>query len=101
MTLKNAGLETTNGSPVLLYQVPALTSTVVSSIVVCNNSGASRTFRIQIYIGTSYYLYYDVALPVNDTFVSTIGIVLESGDQINVTGSDWGVTFTLFAQEHS
>jgi hypothetical protein len=61
-----------------LYTVPASTSTVCSSLSICNRGGTQTSFRISISqsgIATSNkdYLYYDVVLAGNDTFIATIG----------------------------
>lgn len=71
------------------YTVPALTSTVVSSLVVCNQSATATTFRIAIQpagaaIEPKHYIYYDVILAGNDTFIATIGLTLGATDVVSV-----------------
>ena len=87
-----------------LYTVPALKSTVASSIVVCNRSATNTTFRIAVRpagaaISNEMYLYYDVTLAGNDTFIATIGITLGVGDIISVYATLATLSFNLFGQE--
>ena len=87
-----------------LYTVPALTSTAVSSIVVCNRSATATSFRIAIRlagagISNEMYLYYDVTIAGNDTFVSTIGITLATTDIVSVYATLSTLSFNIFGQE--
>ena len=87
-----------------LYTVPALTSTVCSSIVVCNRSATDTTFRVAVRpagaaISNEMYLYYDVTLAGNDTFIATIGITLATTDVVSVYATLATLSFNLFGQE--
>ena len=87
-----------------LYTVPALTSTVCSSIVVSNNSATATSFRIAVSpagaaIDPKHYIYYDVTIAGNDTFVATIGISLATTDLIRVYATLATLAFSLFGQE--
>jgi hypothetical protein len=87
-----------------LYTVPALTSAVVSSVVACNTGTVERTFRIAVRnaaIGSKNYLYYDVPIPANDSFVTTIGITMEAGAIITVRANHADVVFSAFGSEIS
>jgi len=89
-----------------LYTVPALTSTAVSSIVVCNRSAVATSFRIAVQpagagIANQMYLYYDVTIAGNDTFVATIGITLATTDVVSVYATLATLSFNLFGQEGS
>lgn len=89
-----------------LYTVPGATSTVASSIVVCNRSAVATSFRIAIRpggaaISNEHYLYYDVAIAGNDTFIATIGITLAATDVVSVYNTLATLSFTLFGQEIS
>lgn len=86
------------------YTVPALTSATVSTITVANQSSASTSFRISVAIGgaadtAAQYLYYDIAIPGNDTFATTIGITLASGDVIRVYNTLATCSFNIFGVE--
>ena len=87
-----------------LYTVPASTNVVCSTIVACNRAGTASTFRVSLAPAgaadaTSQYLYYDVNLPANDTFSSTIGVTLAATDKIRVYSSSANLTFTALGIE--
>jgi hypothetical protein len=86
------------------YTVPASTSTVVSSIVVCNRSSAATQFRISVQVANAaddnkQYLYYDTVIPGNDTFVATLGITLAATDVIAVYATLSTLSFNIFGVE--
>lgn len=87
-----------------LYTVPASTSAVVSSIVVCNRGTTSTTFRISVsQAGAATtnkdYLYDDIAIGGMDTFVATIGISLATTDKIRVYAGNANLSFNAFGVE--
>lgn len=95
-------------SLVSLYTVPVATAAATSSIVICNqNSSASNIlFRISIAISGAaddpkQYVYYDIPLMNNDTFIATIGMTLTAGDIIRVRTDTANVSFSLFGVEVS
>jgi hypothetical protein len=86
-----------------LYTVPSSTSAIISTISVCNRSVAT-SFRISIDQaggGTANkdYLYYDVAIPANDTFVATVGITLAATDIVNCYATLATLSFSIFGSE--
>ena len=89
-----------------LYTVPGATSCSVSSISVCNRSATDTSFRVAVRpagagISDEHYLYYDVAIPGNDTFIATIGASLEATDVISVYSTLATCSFSAWGQEHS
>jgi hypothetical protein len=89
-----------------LYETPASTETVISSLVVCNRDVNDSSFRVSISAGggataNEDYIYYDVPIPANDTFIATVGFTMESGDVIRVYAADAVLSFSLFGQESS
>jgi hypothetical protein len=87
-----------------LYTVQGGTMVVISSLVVCNRSGTATSFRIAIRpggatIADEHYLYYDLPLDSNDTFVATIGVTLYETDVIAVYATDATLSFAAFGQE--
>lgn len=87
-----------------LYTVPAATSTVVSTVAVCNQSETATTFRLAIRIGgealsVKQYINYDTPLPGNDTITLTIGMTLAAGDVISVYAGAGAVSFNAFGSE--
>jgi hypothetical protein len=89
-----------------LYTVPDVTGTTSSTLIVCNRSGSGVTYRVAVRpkgaaLATKHYLYFDKALPANDSFASTIGMTLAQADVVTVYASDTNLTFTLFGVETS
>jgi hypothetical protein len=87
-----------------IYTVPSSTSTTVSSITVCNRSTTGTTFRISVAIAgaglsNEQYLYYDVPIQGNETFVATVGITLATTDKIRVYATNNTLSFNVFGVE--
>ena len=87
-----------------LYTVPGATQATVSTLTVCNQSATPTSFRVSVAQGgaaddPSQYLYYDVAIPANDTFAATFGITLNSGDVVRVYATLATLSFSLFGVE--
>jgi len=90
----------------LFYTVPVSTSTVVSTLTVCNQSATPTSFRISIGIAgavlsTAQYLYYDVPIEGNTTFAATLGITLATTDVIRVYATLGTLSFNAFGEEIS
>ena len=89
-----------------LYTAPALTSTVCSSISICNRGGTATTFRVSMSQGggataNKDYLYYDVTIAGNDTFIATIGVTLATTDVVRVYSGNTSLSFQIFGTEIS
>lgn len=90
-----------------LYTVPASTSTVVSSIAVCNQTASSATFRIAIRpsadatTAAKHYLVYGTTVGAADTVVLTVGVTMATGDKIMVFGSNANLSFSAYGSEIS
>jgi len=87
-----------------LYTVPALTSAVCSSISICNRGITQTTFRVSISQSGAAttnkdYLYYDVTLAGNDTFIATIGVTLATTDKIRVYSGNSSLSFQVWGTE--
>lgn len=87
-----------------LYTVPAATSTVVSTIAVCNQSDTATTFRLAVRVNgealsIKQYINYDTPLPGNDTITLTIGMTLAAGDVISIHAGSALVSFNAFGSE--
>lgn len=88
-----------------LYTVPALTSASISSVVICNqNAAINIVFRIAIAVAGAVdnpkqYLYYDLPLGSNDTFIATIGVALAAGDVVRIRADQDSISFNLFGVE--
>lgn len=89
-----------------LYTVPTARTAVCSSIVICNRAGTSATFRVSHSVGggataNKDYLYYDVTIAGNDTFIATIGMTLDTPDKLRVYASSGNLSFNLYGQENT
>jgi len=86
-----------------LLTVAAGKKMVVSSIVICN-LGIAGTFRISIAEAGAandpkQYIYYDLDIPISDTFIATIGITLTATDVIRIYASHANMAFNVFGTE--
>lgn len=87
-----------------LYTVPGATSAAVSSVTVCNRSATPTTFRLSVAPAgaadaVAQYLYYDVPIAGNDTFVATVGLTLAATDKVRCYATLATVSFSLFGVE--
>jgi hypothetical protein len=88
------------------YTVPAATTATVSTITVANQSATATSFRISVAVAgaadtASQYLYYDIAIPGNNTFATTIGITLGAGDVVRVYNTLATCSFNIFGVENT
>ena len=90
-----------------LYTVPAATSAVCSTIVVCNRAANAATFRIAVrpagaVLAVQHYLSYDTNINANDSITITIGITLATTDVVTIranSASTTALSFNLFGSE--
>jgi P2-related tail formation protein len=90
----------------VLYTVPDVTVTTVSSFVACNRNAAAQTFRLSIHVNDAgadnkQFLYYDKQVDANDTLTAVIGITLGQGDVMKVYASSTDFSFSVFGVETS
>jgi hypothetical protein len=87
-----------------LYTVPANTSSVCSTMVICNQAASAATFRVAVRpagaaIATQHYTSYDTNLNANDSITVTIGMTLATTDVVTVRANTTTVSFNLFGSE--
>lgn len=87
-----------------LYTVPASTEAVISSLVVCNRSTSSATYRISVSpdgaaLANSQYIVYDATINGSDTVALTLGITVNAADKIRVYASTADLTFSAYGSE--
>ena len=87
-----------------LYTVPSATSTVVSTIAVCNRAATAATYRIAIRVAGSAlsneeYIAYDASITANNSTFITIGVTLAATDVITVYASTADLSFNAFGSE--
>ena len=89
-----------------LYTVPSATSTVVSTITVCNQASTAGTFRIAVRpagasLAAQHYVAYDTPIAANDTIALTLGITLATTDVVTVYASSATMSFNAYGSEIS
>lgn len=89
-----------------IYTVPSGKSATISSIVLCNRTASVVTCRIAIAQAGAVddlkqYLYYDLELDANSSFVSTIGLTIGATDVIRAYSSAASVSVNIFGVEVS
>lgn len=87
-----------------IYTVALATSVVVSSLVICNRNPYDVEVRVAVAVAGAadvdkQYLYYDLPLPANETFIATIGITLAATDVVRGYSDVGNVAFNLFGME--
>lgn len=88
------------------YTVPALTTTVISTLYITNRTGTPAHFRVSIAVAgaadnVKQYIYYDISIPNNETFASTTGITMGAGDVLRGYADIVGLSFQAFGAEKS
>jgi hypothetical protein len=87
-----------------IYTVPASTEAVISSITICNRSATATTFRVALLPGggtvaNEDYIYYDLPIAGNDTFIATIGATLETASEVEVYATLATLSFNVYGSE--
>lgn len=87
-----------------LYTVPANTSTVCSTLTVCNQGATGTAFTVAVrpngaVLSNQHYISYYTPLPANDTICMTLGITLGNADVVTVSANSSTVSFGLFGSE--
>jgi hypothetical protein len=87
-----------------LYTAPSSTSTVISTITICNQAASAGSYRVAVRpAGTSlaalHYIAYDVPIAANDTTALTLGITLATTDVVTVYASSATMSFNAYGTE--
>ena len=99
----------TIGTAAQLYAASATasTSTIISSIVICNTSSSSATYTIAVNTATATYaagryVVFQATIAGNDTVALTLGLVLDPTNRfLNVSSSTASVNFSAYGVENS
>lgn len=88
------------------YTVPVVTSAVISTITVCNQSATPTSYRISIAVAAladtpKQYLAKDAVIAGNETFAFTLGITLGAGDVIRVYNTLATCSFGIYGVENT
>jgi hypothetical protein len=89
-----------------LYTVPSATSTVVSTITICNQATSATTYRIAVRpagatLAAQHYIVFNATVAASDTTTLTLGLTLATTDVVTVYASSANVSFNAFGSEIS
>ncbi len=89
-----------------LYTVPAIIGTAASTLFVCNESSTADYFYVSVAVNgatdtPAQYIYYNLFLDSNDTFIATVGLSLAPGDIVRIMSVNGNIAFSLFGVEVS
>jgi hypothetical protein len=89
-----------------VYTVPSLTSTVLSTLTVCNQANTTASFRLAVRpsgeaLAAKHYINYDTPVPGNDTVSLTLGITLAASDVITANANTATLSFNAYGSEIS
>ena len=89
-----------------LYNTTATTTAVLSTIAICNRSGADKKFRIAICStqntpSNDEFIAYDTAVAGEDTTFITIGATMSTSQYLTISSTDSTLSFTAFVAEIS
>jgi len=87
-----------------VYNSPASTQAVISSLVICNASSSDITVRVGLDTtdgtpSSSEFLVYDAAIAGNDTVSLTLGISMEADKYLRASSSSSACVFSAFVSE--
>ena len=83
------------------------TSTIVSSVVICNTSSSAGTYTLAINTASATYaagryVVYQATIAGNDTIALTLGLVLDPTNRyLNASTSDAAINISLYGVENS
>jgi len=89
-----------------LYTVPASTSAVLSTIVVCNTTTTPDEIRIAVRpagaaINDKHYIVHTVGVPAYANYTYTLGITLATTDVLSVYALSGNISFNVYGTEIS
>jgi hypothetical protein len=91
----------------VLYTVPASTSTVISTLAICNQSANPATYRIAVRPAADstttqkHWVVFGATIDGSDATMLTLGITLAAGDTVRVFSSSATMSFSVFGSEIS
>ena len=87
-----------------IYTVPGATSTVISTIAVCNRGSTATTYRLSHAVAgaadaTKQYFAYDVPISGNTTHTITIGPTFAATDVLRAFAGNGNITVQAWGEE--
>jgi hypothetical protein len=89
----------------VIYTVPSSTSTVISTLTVCNQAATPATYRIAIRpaadstTAAKHWIVYGATIDGSDSTMLTTGTTLATGDKVIVYASSATMSFNLSGME--
>jgi hypothetical protein len=90
-----------------VYVVPAGNSAVVSTITICNQTGANGSYSLAIQDKSEFaaqaanatMIVRGASVPAADTVVLTMGLTMNAGSVLSANGSFVDISFSAFGSE--
>lgn len=88
----------------VIYTVPASTSTIINSVVICNTGSSSTTFRVSVAQNASadtlaQYVAREIIIAGNSTTELALGITMDAADVLRVYSTSGTLSFNAFGVE--
>lgn len=88
-------------SETVLYTVPTTNRSFINGLTVCNRAASAQSFRVSVSLlgaatATKDYIYFDLPIVANDTFMATLEFTLGARGVIRVYASSADLSFTLY-----
>lgn len=94
-----------SGTLTTLYTVPGINSTIISTLMICNQSD-SVTGKVRVSVAIAgaadalaQYIYYDLAIAPRVTFAASLELTLAAADAVRVWAEAGVLSFNLFGVE--
>jgi hypothetical protein len=91
------------GTYATLYTVPTSTSSVISTITICNQAAADATYRVAVAAAatpaTAEFIVYGATVKANDTVTLTLGLTLQAAKLLVISSSANTTSFGAFGSE--
>ena len=109
-TFKRLGaINSTANTQANLYVVPASNSAVVSTITICNQTGANGSYSLMVQDSTEFsnpaanatMIVRGASVPAADTVVLTMGLTMNANSILSANGSFVDISFSAFGSEVS
>lgn len=88
-----------------LYTAPLATSTIISTVTVCNQAASPATFRIAVRPsaeGTTlakHWIVYGATVDASDSTFLTLGLTIGPNDKVQIYSSSATMSFSAFGSE--
>jgi len=87
-----------------IYTCPSATGTIINSVVVCNTSSTSTTFRVSVAKDAAadtlaQYVAREIIIAGNSTTELALGITMDAADVLRVYSTSGSLSFNAFGVE--